>query len=452
MRKYLFLIILLLLVADYVYSRDPSVGACTRKDEFDKKQSKIDSLVQQFVAEKSDTKRKSLLKQLTGLADKDIENLIRYREQKLAPVYVEILKNPKWFIRTRALYALKMVGTGNEVPAVAKLLSDKEPMVREAAANCLSHIGNDATAKALNKQHSTESDPYVKASIKAALDVISAPKKSYAEYKDGAKYSEKLAGPEGAKRVEWAWRVVGPPLFNDYTCAPYDLPEAKDWRYPVSWYKNDLFAPWPRNSFAAGGNHAGDDCAWFREGCSYYAIADGVVRMIQGAGGDWGFLIVLEHRLPNGSYIVSLYGHCAWDILVRTGEMVKSGQKIATQGLSCSVENGGYGSHLHFGIGDGPFRRSGKHSKGDIIEFEQDGVKTSGQIVRFGYSKDKNNSYNWPLVTAVVKCADGSELETPLPPEELQNEVSWIQPYINKCKGWLNPESFLPERIEAKKK
>ncbi|MFH1228577.1 MAG: HEAT repeat domain-containing protein [Planctomycetota bacterium] len=461
MKKVLFLIIISL-IAGYVYSLDPSVGVCTRKDEFDAKQTKDDTLVQQFIAEKSAAKRKTMLKQFKDLADKDIENLIRYRQPELAPAYVEILSNPKWFIRTRALYALKMAGGANEIPAVIKLLSDKEPMVREAAANCLSNIGDDTAVKALDKQYTSESDPYVKMSLKAALDVLGAPEKPYAQYKGGTKYSEKLTGPEGAKRVEWIWRMTGAPLFNDYTCAACELPEAKEWRYPISLYKSDLFASYPRNSFAAGGTHAAEDCAWFREGCSYYAIADGIVRMVQGAGGDWGFLIVLEHRLPDGSYIVSLYGHCAWDILVRAGDMVKSGQKIATQGLSCSIENGGYGSHIHFGIGDGPFRRSKKYFKGDAIELQvrpedslskgdDNGAKVSGTIVRFGYSKDKNNSNGWPMVTAIIKGKDGKEVEMPLPAETIQDEISWLQAYVAECKGWLNPETFLPEHVEPTK-
>jgi len=450
MPKCLLFIIILLLAGGYVSALDSSVGVCTRQAEFSQKQDETDKIVQQYVAEKSEIGRQTRLQELAGLADKYIENLIRYRQKELAPVFAAILKNPKWFIRTRALYALKMVGGKNEIPAVVKLLSDKEPMVREAAANCLSNIGNDTAVKALEKQRSSENDQYVKSSIESARAVLKAPPKPYVNYKDGSEYSEKLAGPENARWVEYAWTVKGAPLFNDYFAGYPEMPETKSWRYPVSWYKDDLFAGYPRNSF--GGTHAGEDHAWFREGCSLYAIADGIVRLVQGAGGDWGFLIVLEHRLPDGSYLVSLYGHCAWDVLVKSGEQVKAGQKIGTQGLSCSLENGGYGSHVHFGIGDGPFRRSQKYSKGNSIELEQKGKQVSGTIMRLGYSKNKKNSYGFPLVNVVVKCADKSEVEISLPAEELQAEVSWMQAYVKDCVGWLNPQTFLPEHVEAKKK
>ncbi|MHC4781287.1 MAG: M23 family metallopeptidase, partial [Planctomycetota bacterium] len=229
-------------------------------------------------------------------------------------------------------------------------------------------------------------------------------------------------------------------------------PEAVEFCYPISEYKSDLFCrSYPRRSFAAKGNHAGEDCAWFREGCSYYSIADGVVRMVQGAGGDWGFLVVVEHRMKSGDYIVSLYGHSAWDVLVRPGDTVKKGQKIATEGLSCSIENGGYGSHIHFGIGDGPFRRSKKHPKGSTMEVEdENGRKVSGTVTRIGYAKGTKNKYGWPLLSAHVKIPGGKTVEKTLLDEPVADQVAWMQAYIAGCKGWINPETFLPKHVGRK--
>jgi murein DD-endopeptidase MepM/ murein hydrolase activator NlpD len=327
------------------------------------------------------------------------------------------------------------------------MLEDRDPVVREAAANALCHIGDDKALEALKGRLEKEKDPCVLASIEAAARVLESGGKPYEAW------AETLDGPEGAKRVEWKWVHKGSPSFNRYEAGAKEVPVAESFGYPVSAYKTDLFCPsYPRRSFGAGDTHAGEDCAWFREGCSYYAIADGVVRMVQGAGGDWGFLLVLEHLLPSGDYVVSVYGHAAWDVLVKPGDAVKKGQKIATQGLSCAVENGGYGSHIHFGIGDGPFRRPRKHAKGETLQVESGGKPAQGKIVRFVYSKERKGSRGWPLVAAVVQLPDRSTVEVAMEEEEAQDELAWMQAYVQKCEGWLNPETFLPEKVEGKKK
>lgn len=149
--------------------------------------------------------------------------------------------------------------------------------------------------------------------------------------------------------------------------------------------------------------------------------------------------------------LVSLYGHGGFDVLVKPGDRIARGQKIGTEGLSCAEENGGYGSHLHFGIGDGPFRRPKKLSKGDKYEVEVDGKKLAGRIICFGYSTKDTNSTGFPRLTAVVGLEGDKTVEVVLPDESLQDEVAWMQAYIKDCKGWLNPETWLPEHVEKKK-
>jgi murein DD-endopeptidase MepM/ murein hydrolase activator NlpD len=338
------------------------------------------------------------------------------------------------------------------VDAIVGALHDKDPRVREMAANALCHMGGDKGKEALEARKGEEKDPYVLASIEAALTVLEAGEKPYAEYKGGKVWKEGLTGPQGARRVEWVWVRKGEKLFNDYDARAPEPPVAEAFAYPVSGYKSDLFCrAYPRRSYAANGNHAGEDCAWFREGCSYYAIADGVTRMVQGAGGDWGFLVILEHKLESGDFIVSVYGHAAWDVLVRPGDPVKKGQKIATQGLSCSVENGGYGSHIHFGIGDGPFRRSKKHPKGSALTVDDGkGKRVSGTIVRIVYAEGTKGKYGWPRLAAVVRRPNGETVEQVLEDEDVKDQVGWLQAYIAGCKGWLNPETFLPKHVEGK--
>jgi len=438
------------LVVVALAASDGSIGICTNKDAFAKRQEAVDAKVVAVTSAKDDAAKKRLAVALAPLAETDIECLIRYREPALAPCFVEVLaKSKKWFVRTRAVYALKMIGDATVVPPLETALADKDSMVREAAANALGHLGGDAASAALEKAKAAEKDAFVKATLDAAAETAKA--RPYAARTDGKEWKETLVGPNGAKRVEWAWLVkTGSPLFNDYLCDAVDLAPATTFSFPVQRYKEDLFAGYPRNSFGAGGTHAGEDHAWFREGSSYYAIADGVVRMVQGAGGDWGFLVLVEHKLADGRYVCAVYGHSAFDVLVKPGDHVTCGQKLATQGLSCAVENGGYGSHLHFGLGDGPFRRPSKIAAGDVIEFDADGKKAKAPVLRLVYAKEGKGSRGWPLTAAIVKGPDGAEREVVFPEEELQKELTWFQAYIKDCRGWLNPQTWLPELVEKK--
>lgn len=428
---------------------DRSIGVCTRKDEFAKRQAALDPLVAELSAEENDSKAKRLVKKLGSAADKDIECLMRYREAALRPVFEEVAKDgKKWFTRTRALYALKMLGDRAAVPVGVECLSDRDSMVREAAATMLGHLGGEEAKAALAARREVEKDPYVLATVDASVRLAGSEKRPYDEFPGGKEWRETLVGPEGAKRVEWAWVVKGEKLFNDYDARTLDYPEATKFVYPIQRYDEDLFAGYPRNSFGAGGTHAGEDCAWFREGCSIYAIADGIVRMVQGAGGDWGFLVTIEHRRPDGSYLTSVYGHMGFDVLVRAGDVVKSGQKIGTQGLSTAVENGGYGSHLHFGLGDGPFRRPAGLAAGDEVNVDLgDGKQGKAPVLRLVYAKEKKNRYGFPLTAFVVRRADGTEATVEVPEQPTANELGWFQAYVKDCRGWRNPQKLLPELV-----
>ena len=120
--------------------------------------------------------------------------------------------------------------------------------------------------------------------------------------------------------------------------------------------------------------HVGADLGWFQAGEPVYAVANGVVRICQGAlpadrdkrdrekpsraGLLWGNLIVVEHRLPGqGDFFLTIYGHLGPDRLVRVGEIVQAGQPIGTIGQR--QVNGGYSPHLHFGVRQGRLAEEG---------------------------------------------------------------------------------------------
>jgi murein DD-endopeptidase MepM/ murein hydrolase activator NlpD len=118
------------------------------------------------------------------------------------------------------------------------------------------------------------------------------------------------------------------------------LTEAKDNK--DDWYNatnfgetNHLGEDWNKNS---GGN---TDC-----GEPVYAIGNGVITYAKDAGIGWGNVVIIEHKLPDGKKVQSLYGHLQ-EILKTEGE-VKKREKIGTIGNA----NGKYLCHLHLEIRD----------------------------------------------------------------------------------------------------
>jgi hypothetical protein len=220
-------------------------------------------------------------------------------------------------------------------------------------------------------------------------------------------------------------------------------PEASSFDWPISWYHGSHFLRTPRRSFGAHGRHVGEDMAWYRDGCSVFSVATGLVRLVQDAGGDWGFLVVIEHRLPNGAYTCAVYGHLGADVLVRPGEMVRKNQMIGTVGLSCSVENGGYGAHLHFGLADGPFRRPPELLPGSQLGREEAG---DGVVVRLGYDAHQRSPAGIAGLIAVVRLPDRTTRVEALQTPHLQDQIDWIRGYEAGCEGWHDPYRFIRAR------
>lgn len=116
--------------------------------------------------------------------------------------------------------------------------------------------------------------------------------------------------------------------------------EAKDAK--DEWYNatnfgqdNHLGEDWNKNS---GGN---TDC-----GEPVYAIGNGTIVYAEYAGVGWGNVVIIEHTLPDGKKVESLYGHLL-EILKKSGE-VKKREQIAKVGNA----DGKYLCHLHLEIRD----------------------------------------------------------------------------------------------------
>jgi murein DD-endopeptidase MepM/ murein hydrolase activator NlpD len=114
--------------------------------------------------------------------------------------------------------------------------------------------------------------------------------------------------------------------------------EAKDAK--DDWYNatnfgetNHLGEDWNKNS---GGN---TDC-----GEPVYAIGNGKIIYAAESGVGWGNVVIIEHTLPDGEKVESLYGHLQ-EILKTEGE-VKLREQIGKVGNA----NGKYLCHLHLEI------------------------------------------------------------------------------------------------------
>jgi len=136
------------------------------------------------------------------------------------------------------------------------------------------------------------------------------------------------------------------PRGSDSIAYSFGLPLDDDWRVSRE------FGVW---SSAWCGYHLAEDV--FRDSeVPVYAAADGFVRFAASAQLGYGYVVVIEHRIPSGDaageFVCTVYGHLRKEGLVSLRQVSK-GEVIGY--LSANPEyNGGF-VHLHFGIRKGGF-------------------------------------------------------------------------------------------------
>jgi murein DD-endopeptidase MepM/ murein hydrolase activator NlpD len=82
------------------------------------------------------------------------------------------------------------------------------------------------------------------------------------------------------------------------------------------------------------------------QGQPCYAMAEGEIVYSSDAGSCWGGVVIIRHKLPNGSEIETQYGHLS-KRTVSVGKVVQRREQIGNiggQGLNC---NGPMSAHLH---------------------------------------------------------------------------------------------------------
>jgi len=152
-------------------------------------------------------------------------------------------------------------------------------------------------------------------------------------------------------------------------------PIANSFRLPLdgSWAVSLEFGRWPSKWC---GYHLAEDIGRISE-TPVYAAADGVVKFAGLAQLGYGYVVVIEHKLPSGDpaggYVCTVYGHLREENLTSI-DRVSKGELIG-----CLSENPEYNNgfiHLHFGIRKGRFleaghdpRRGGWYYGGSTIIF-----------------------------------------------------------------------------------
>lgn len=205
--------------------------------------------------------------------------------------------------------------------------------------------------------------------------------------------------------------------------------------------------------------HLGADVGWYRVGEPVFAVANGVVRVSQGSPKDedkkkrkpstsmsWGNLVVLEHRLPDGNYGTTIYGHLANERLVNVGDVVRAGQQIGTIGTT--HVNGGYKPHLHLGVREGRMAEvgrklillpvGGKPVRLQIAELREDVVVVSGAEKLPEQLRLNLNGREFEISNHDGKAEVTSAFLSYVPSPEFA-----IVGYGLSTDGWLDPIAFL---------
>jgi murein DD-endopeptidase MepM/ murein hydrolase activator NlpD len=146
-------------------------------------------------------------------------------------------------------------------------------------------------------------------------------------------------------------------LGSGFTHPASDFSTVVSFRFPLDHYPvSDPYNPWGALSpyfYRCGmpGKHVAHD-ARVPNGTDVFAVANGRVTyaaMVGWCQDNWGWVMVTEHTLPDGTEVCAIYGHCRPIPGVAPGVVVTIGQHIAHTDMPC------YEPHIHFGIHVGPY-------------------------------------------------------------------------------------------------
>lgn len=145
--------------------------------------------------------------------------------------------------------------------------------------------------------------------------------------------------------------TASPSLAPNPAATPPEVPLVDGFEYPIGSTGKVTQAkdrdPWYNAQDFTVNNHLGEDWNLNTGGDSdcrqpVYAAANGWIVYAQDAGEGWGNVIIVEHKLGDGSRVQTLYGHL--QEIVRDEGTVKRREVLGKVGNA----NGRYACHLHF--------------------------------------------------------------------------------------------------------
>ncbi|MCK6479404.1 MAG: peptidoglycan DD-metalloendopeptidase family protein [Planctomycetaceae bacterium] len=313
-------------------------------------------------------------------ADGLCEGWKRFRNPELKPLFVRLTEASDWHTRHRALLALEYLGDPASLPAAWKQLLHTERRVREKAAIACIKLWDKRVApllkpdfrKDVEEMVRAETDLHVRACYEAFLRRIDG---TLPVVRMTEEFTEK--GEDGLVLAPYLddWenrRTQAPGFVNKVNSQPGTASAAKSpvsasWTVPVlGCGKEEVPAAGlpPFGEVVPGERiHVGQDYAACMDGAGFYAVSDGVVKILW-AGWDLGTTVGVEHRVAEDEIGTAVYLYGGDTVFVKPGERVKSGQLLGTVGMGFSTENGGVTPHLHFAVHRGPYE--GVH----LIPFE----------------------------------------------------------------------------------
>jgi murein DD-endopeptidase MepM/ murein hydrolase activator NlpD len=208
--------------------------------------------------------------------------------------------------------------------------------------------------------------------------------------------------------------------------------------------------------------HLGADVGWYRVGDPVFAVANGVVRVSEGPPKEdtnkkkpkaprkleWGNVVVIEHRLADGKYATTIYGHLANERLVKVGDVVRAGQQIGMIGTT--QVNGGYKPHLHLGVRTGRMAEVGRK----LVFMTTEGTGLSLEIAEL---KEKEGVVvlkgGAALPASLQMGADGRRFDITRSGDNVEVSAALLSyvpspefaivGYGLSTDGWLDPIAFL---------
>ncbi len=408
MRLYLKIIILIYLLISNIYAGQ--IGQCSNTPIFLKRQSVIDSMILRL---KHSPYTKFVEQQLiNNFSSIGIENFIRYTEPVMSKIYKNLLMKKDFYIKYKSIYGIKNCQTFSNLSLLLNTAKNSTNiLIKDIVYSTIADLNASGIINQLYSLYESEKNIYLKNSLLYSIKILE--HKMSLTFPDFKIYKTEN---EPYKYIYYKNSDTIPnykEIFSSIYLPDKEIPAAKSFIPPIINYSNELIFRGRRISFGVGSNikHTGDDCGWFRDGNSVYAIGNGIIRLIHHSP-DWGFLIVIEHKLKDNQYICSVYGHLSHLIYKKAGDIVKKGEKIGEIGLSYSIDNGGYGAHLHFGISKGRWLKSnfdyaknlsvsihGKKQKIKHYKFVKQGIElileNNTKVIVSEKSKDINRYIFW---------------------------------------------------------